>query len=65
MATDSYPVLSHDRKTLFFTSERSPYAVPMARTLTFDDLDRGWRRIENGLANLYAFPAREAGLELK
>ncbi len=62
VATDSYPVLSRDGRTLYFTSERSPFAVPVKRNMTFDDLDRAWHQIENGLANIYSVSARAAGL---
>ncbi|HYM61172.1 MAG TPA: hypothetical protein VEZ11_09795 [Thermoanaerobaculia bacterium] len=64
VATESYPVLSRDGKTLYFSSERSPFVVPVTRAMTFDDFDGAWHRIQNGLSNIYSVPAREAGLHL-
>lgn len=63
VATESYPVLSRDGKTLTFTSERSPFAVPMPSPVSYQDLERGRRQIENGLANIYTVPAIDAGLD--
>jgi Tol biopolymer transport system component len=62
VAADSYPALSRDGKTLFFTSERSPFFVPMPHPVTFNDLERGRHGIDNSLANIYAIPASDAGL---
>lgn len=64
VAADSYPLLSRDGKTLFFSSERSPFVVPV-RSMTFEEFDGAWRQTRNGLSNLYSIPASEAGLHVK
>jgi Tol biopolymer transport system component len=56
VAADSYPFLSPDGRTLYFTSERQPTVVP-AQGLTFRRLEKEWREIENGQANIYVIGA--------
>jgi D-alanyl-D-alanine carboxypeptidase len=46
------PALSPDGEFLFFTSERSPFVVPMAKTLDIDLLGSTLHSLENGHANV-------------
>jgi hypothetical protein len=56
-AEDEYPFLSPDGKTLFFSSERSDFTVPLKRPITYDELDRKTNTIFNGHANVYSISA--------
>ncbi|MGZ7042352.1 MAG: hypothetical protein ACXVH7_11225, partial [Thermoanaerobaculia bacterium] len=53
VASETYAFLSPDGNNLYFTSEREPYFVPVAKGLTTAKMNRTWREIENGLSNIY------------
>jgi hypothetical protein len=56
-AEEEYPFLSPDGKTLFFSSERSDFTVPLPRPITYDELDRKFNSIYNGRGNVFSIPA--------
>lgn len=62
VADEAAPSLSPDGKYLFFTSERSSFAVPTSHALTYDEIETGLHATLNGHGNIY-FISREA-LEL-
>ncbi|HTQ80439.1 MAG TPA: hypothetical protein VMM92_10620, partial [Thermoanaerobaculia bacterium] len=55
-AGESNPSLSPDGRWLYFTSERSPFQVPMPHPLTAGDLARQLASPLNGAGNLYRTP---------
>lgn len=59
VASESYPFLSPDGSELYFTSERQPYFVPVAKGLTTARMNRTWHRVENGLSNLFVMRTPE------
>jgi len=56
-AEDEYPFLSPDGKTLFFSSERSDFTVPLKHPITYGELDRKTNTIYNGHGNVYSISA--------
>jgi Tol biopolymer transport system component len=52
-ASDSSPSLSPDGRWLYFTSERSPFFVPMPHPLSARELAAGLHGVLNGRGNLY------------
>ncbi|HEY7089596.1 MAG TPA: hypothetical protein VH518_15975 [Tepidisphaeraceae bacterium] len=52
-AEEGYPSLTPDGRYLFFTSERSPFTVPVARRLTYDELEKHLHSIFNGHGNVF------------
>ncbi len=52
-AGESNPSLSPDGRWLFFTSERSPFRVPMPHPLTANELAAALLSLENGAGHLY------------
>ena len=61
-AVDAYPSLSPDGRTLFFSSERSIFGVPLARRIDEARFEAALRGIENGRGNIYAVDASAAGV---
>lgn len=58
-ADEAAPSLTPDGKYLFFSSERSPFSVPTAHPLSYDEIERMLHSILNGHGNIY-FVSREA-----
>ena len=56
-AEEEYPFLSPDGKTLFFSSERSDFTVPLPRPITYNELDRKFNSIYNGRGNVFSISA--------
>jgi Tol biopolymer transport system component len=52
-ATEGNPSISPDGKWFYFTSERSPFEVPMKQPLTTAAWQDRHRGIENGVGNIY------------
>lgn len=61
-ASDGNPTMSPDGKWFYFTSERSPFEIPMKQKLTTASWKDRQQTIENGIGNIYRIPA--AALEL-
>jgi Tol biopolymer transport system component len=51
---ESFPCLSADGKTLFFSSERSPFSVPAARRLDYRELEKNLHSTFNGHGNIFS-----------
>jgi hypothetical protein len=52
-AEEEFPFVTPDGRYLFFTSERSPFTVPVASRLKYDDLEHHLHSIFNGHGNLF------------
>jgi hypothetical protein len=52
-ARDYSPRLSPDGRYLFFTSEKDFATNPLKKPLTYDELERGLRSLQNGSGNIY------------
>ncbi len=55
-ATEANPTMSPDGKWFYFTSERSPFEVPMKQQLTAGTWGVQQQAIENGVGNIYRIP---------
>jgi hypothetical protein len=62
-AEESYPALSPDGSTLFFTSERSPFTVPTAHRMDEREVARRLHSILNGHGNLFSIPVAALDLD--
>jgi Tol biopolymer transport system component len=56
-ASEGNPTMSPDGKWFYFTSERSPFEVPMKQRLTAASWKDRQQTIENGVGNIYRIPA--------
>jgi Tol biopolymer transport system component len=56
-ASEGNPTMSPDGKWFYFTSERSPFEVPMKQKLTTASSNDRQQTIENGVGNIYRIPA--------
>jgi hypothetical protein len=56
-AEEEYPFLSPDGRTMFFSSERSDFTVPLPRPITYNELNRKASTILNGRGNVYSISA--------
>ena len=61
-ASEGNPTVSPDGKWLYFTSERSPFEVPMKEKLTTASWQDRQPTIENGVGNIYRIPAEASEL---
>lgn len=59
---EDYPALTPDGKHLIFTSERSPFAVPVAHRLTMAELEKDLHSTLNGGGNIYTIPLDILGI---
>jgi hypothetical protein len=59
---EDYPALTPDGKHLVFSSERSPFAVPVAHRLTMAELEKELHSTLNGAGNIYTIPVRVLGV---
>ena len=62
-ASETYPLLSRDRKWLYFTSETSWATVPVTEKLMYRDLTRRAKDLLNGGPNIYRISSKSAGFE--
>jgi hypothetical protein len=60
-AEEEFPFLSPDGRYLFFTSERSPFTVPIGKRLDYDHLERHLHSIFNGHGNIFYIDAEALG----
>jgi hypothetical protein len=60
---EDYPALTPDGKHLVFSSERSPFTVPVARRLTMEQLEKELHSTLNGGGNIYTIPMVVLGIE--
>jgi hypothetical protein len=58
-ADESNPYVSHDGKTLFFSSERGFAKLPMPKSFTYEDLEKHLHSAANGLGDIYEIPFDE------
>ena len=61
-AEEEFPFLTPDGRYLFFSSERSPFTVPTAQRLTYDQLERQLHSIFNGHGNVFFIGVEALGL---
>jgi hypothetical protein len=59
---EDYPALTPDGKHLVFSSERSPFTVPVARRLTMAELEKELHSTLNGGGNIYTIPVDVLGI---
>jgi hypothetical protein len=52
-ADESYPFVTADGLTLFFTSERSEFIVPLPERISHSQLEKNLRSIYNGRGNIF------------
>jgi len=62
-AEESYPFVSADGKTLFFTSERSDFLTPVDPKVTYEGLKGKMKSILNGRGNIFSISARALDLD--
>jgi Tol biopolymer transport system component len=62
-ASEGNPTMSPDGKWFYFTSERSPFEVPMKQRLTTATWKDRQQKIENGVGNIYRVPAEALELD--
>jgi hypothetical protein len=62
-ASEGNPTMSPDGKWFYFTSERSPFEVPMKQRLTTATWKDRQQTIENGVGNIYRIPAEALELD--
>src|SRR5262249_30846411 len=53
VADEEFPFLTPDGRYLFFSSERSPFTVPVAHRLNYKDLESDLHSIWNGHGNVF------------
>jgi len=58
-AEESNPFVSHDGKTLYFTSERNFVTIPMKQKLDYSSLENGLHNNANGLGDIYQIPVSD------
>jgi hypothetical protein len=61
VADEKFPFLTPDGRYLFFTSERSPFTVPMPKRLTYGQLERYLHSIFNGRGNIFFIDVEALG----
>jgi len=59
---EDYPALTPDGKHLIFTSERSPFSVPVAHRFTMAGLEKDLHSTLNGGGNIYTIPLDILGI---
>ena len=52
-AEEEFPFLTPDGRYFFFSSERSPFTVPTAQRLNYDQLEHHLHSIFNGHGNVF------------
>jgi len=52
-AEEGFPFLTPDGRYFFFSSERSPFTVPTAKRLSYEELEKQLRSIFNGHGNVF------------
>jgi hypothetical protein len=63
VADEDYPALTPDGKQLVFSSERSPFTVPVAHKLEMEEFERELHSTFNGHGNIFTIPVE--ALDLK
>jgi Tol biopolymer transport system component len=61
-ADESSPSLTPDGRFLFFTSERSPFSIPLSRPMDAREIDRALRSTLNGHGNVFYVGMEALGL---
>lgn len=65
VADEGAPALTPDEKQLIFSSERSPFVIPMPKRIDMAEFERLVHSILNGHGNLYTVPVRALRLDGK
>jgi hypothetical protein len=65
VADEDYPALTPDGKQLVFSSERSPFTVPVAHKLNMEEFERELHGTLNGHGNIFTIPVEALELEKK
>jgi hypothetical protein len=63
VADEGAPSLTPDEKHLIFSSERSPFVIPMAKRIDMAEFDRLVHSTLNGHGNIYSIPMNMLGLD--
>jgi hypothetical protein len=63
VADEGAPALTPDGKHLIFSSERSPFVIPMAKRVDMAEFDRLVHSTLNGHGNIYSISLHELGLD--
>jgi hypothetical protein len=62
VADDNAPALTPDSKHLIFSSERSPFVIPMAHRITMTEFEQMVHSALNGHGNIYTIPVSALAL---
>jgi WD40-like Beta Propeller Repeat len=65
VADDGTPALTPDEKHLIFSSERSPFVIPMAHRISMREFEAIEHSTLNGHGNIYTIPVKALGLNEK
>jgi hypothetical protein len=63
VADEGAPSLTPDEKHLIFSSERSPFVIPMAKRIDMAEFDRLVHSTLNGHGNIYSIPMNMLGID--
>jgi len=65
VADENSPALTPNGKHLIFSSERSPFVIPMAHRINMQEFETMSHSVLNGHGNIYTIPVQALGLEEK
>jgi hypothetical protein len=63
VADEGVPALTPDEKQLIFSSERSPFVIPMPKRIDMAGFERLVHSVLNGHGNIYSIPVRALGVD--
>ena len=63
VADEGTPALTPDEKQLIFSSERSPFVIPMPKRIDMAEFERLVHSVLNGHGNIYTIPLRALDLD--
>jgi len=62
VADEGTPALTPDGKQLIFSSERSPFVIPMPKRIDMTEFEKLVHSILNGHGNIYSIPVQALGV---
>jgi hypothetical protein len=62
VADEGVPALTPDEKQLIFSSERSPFVIPMPKRIDMAEFEKLVHAVLNGHGNIYSIPVNALGL---
>jgi len=62
VADEGTPALTPDGKQLIFSSERSPFVIPMPKRIDMAEFEKLVHSILNGHGNIYSIPVHALGV---